>query len=310
MTQQHEVVLTKSETFLKSAMNALERQVSLGISPAKNFDAKGALGYTALKIMESPYQIGKEVIIDTMIRIAQKGLDPRKDQIYILPNKKGQIMLMESYFGYEKLAYDIEGVKKGSIHSDVVRKGEIVIFEGRTLKHEKTLDTLDNDIIGAYSKVTIDGEEIAQYMTAYQISLSWSKTNSVEFNAVEETRKGQYGPYTVNVADVSKIEKGKLTAFNKNQRDFPVDMCKRTVIKNLLKPFIKSHAEPTIAGAYSMEENDAEVIKEAEVIEDWSLEEVSATKEIPETVKETDVPQKEEDQTQQTEEVEDLKFDI
>ncbi|HCS86723.1 MAG TPA: hypothetical protein DIW25_09160, partial [Lactococcus garvieae] len=169
---------------------------------------------------------------------------------------------------------------------------------------------LDNDIIGAYSKVTIDGEEIAQYMTAYQISLSWSKTNSVEFNAVEETRKGQYGNYTVKTADVSKIEKGKLTAFNKNQRDFPIDMCKRTVIKNLLKPFIKSHAEPTLAGAYSMEENDAEVIKEAEVIEDWSLEEVSGTKEIPETVKETDVPQEEEDQAQQTEEVEDLKFDI
>ncbi|MDN5630212.1 MAG: hypothetical protein L0G38_11775, partial [Lactococcus sp.] len=61
---------------------------------------------------------------------------------------------------------------------------------------------------------------------------------------------------------------------------------------------------------YSMEENDAEVIKEAEVIEDWSLEEVSETKEIAEAAKETEVPQGEVDQPQKTEEVEDLKFDI
>ncbi|MDT2970168.1 RecT family recombinase [Lactococcus lactis] len=258
--------VTNAEKYQKAALNTLNRQVKMGINIPKNFDAEGALGYTALKILDSKFEVSQEVIIDTLIKVASKGLDPRKDQIYILPNKKGQVMLMDSYFGYEKLAYDIPEVKKGSVHADVVHKGENVVFKGRTLEHEKTLDTLDNDIIGAYAKVIIDGEEIAQYMTAYQISLSWSKTNSLDFNAIEETRNGQWGEYKVKTADTSKIEKGKLTPFNKNQADFPEEMTKRTVVKNLLKPFIKSHAEPTVAASVS--DNEETIIKEAEAIQD------------------------------------------
>lgn len=61
--------------------------------------------------------------------------------------------------------------------------------------------------------------------------------------------------------------KGKLTAFNKNQEDFPEEMSKRTVIKALLKPIIKSYAEPTSAAALDNNE-EGTVIKEAEVLDD------------------------------------------
>lgn len=260
------ISVTNAEKYQKAALNALNRQVKMGINLPKNFDAEAALSYTALKILDSKHQVSQEVIIDTLIKVASKGLDPRKDQIYILPNKKGQVMLMDSYFGYEKLAYDIPEVTKGSVHADVVRKDEKVVFKGRTLEHEKTIETQDNDIIGAYAKVIIDGNEIAEYMTAYQISKSWSKTNSLDKNFIEEKRKGQWGDYTVKIADTSKIEKGKLTSFNKNQEEFPEKMARRTVIKSLLNPIIKSHAEPTIAASIS--EGEGTLVKEAEVIED------------------------------------------
>lgn len=275
----NEIQVTKAEQYQKAALNTLKRQITMGVNIPKNFDAEGALGYTALTIVNSGFTVAKEVIVDTLIKVASKGLDPRKDQLYVIPNKKGQVMLMESYFGYEKLAYDIPEIERGSVFGEVVRQGEAVIFKGRTLEHEKSFEAVDNDIVGAYAKVKIAGVEIAHYMSVYQISKSWSKTNSLDKNFIEEKRKGQYGEYSVKVADTSKIEKGKLTAFNKNQEDFPEEMSKRTVIKALLKPIVKSYAEATVAAA--IDDNDeGTIIKEAEVLEDDFVLEEAKTQQI------------------------------
>lgn len=317
MTEEREIALTKAESYVNIAKNSLDRQIKLGLGYPKNFDVKGALSYTALKIMDSKYasQVSKVTIVDTMIRVAQKGLDPRKDQIYILPNKKGEIMLMDSYFGYEKLAYDIDAIEKGSVYADVVREGEKVVFHDHTLDHEKRIEAQDNEIVGAYAKVIISGKEIAQYMTAYQISKSWSKTNSLDRNYITEKRKGQYGDYDVQVADTNKIEKGKLTTFNKNQADFPEDMSKRTVIKNLLKPIIKSHAEPSVAAQYDMSEENETIIKEAEHIDDpLTLDEVGGdqSKEAEQVAKSEEVNGEENESENQNQEniPEDLPFDL
>lgn len=275
----NEVQITSAEKYQKAALNTLKRQITMGVNIPKNFDAEGALGYTALAIVNSGFSVSKEVIVDTLIKVASKGLDPRKDQLYVIPNKKGQVMLMESYFGYEKLAYDIPEIERGSIYAEVVRQGETVEFKGRTLEHKKSLDAIDNDIIGAYAKVKIGDTEIAHYMSVYQISKSWSKTNSLDKNFVEEERHNNYGKtWKVKVADTSKITKGKLTAFNKNQEDFPEEMCKRTVIKTLLKPIIKSYAEATVAAAVDYNE-EGTIIKEAEVLyDDFELEEANSEK--------------------------------
>lgn len=274
----NEVQITSAEKYQKAALNTLQRQITMGVNIPKNFDAEGALGYTALAIVNSGFTVSKEVIVDTLIKVASKGLDPRKDQLYVIPNKKGQVMLMESYFGYEKLAYDIPEIERGSIYAEVVRQGETVEFKGRTLEHKKSIDAIDNDIIGAYAKVKIGDTEIAHYMSVYQISKSWSKTNSLDKNFVEEQRSNGYKSWTVKVADTSKITKGKLTAFNKNQEDFPEEMCKRTVIKTLLKPIIKSYAEATVAAAVDDNE-EGTVIKEAEVLDDdFELEEANSEK--------------------------------
>lgn len=276
----NEIQVTNAEQYQKAALNTLKRQINMGVNIPKNFDAEGALGYTALAIVNSGFTIPKEVIVDTLIKVASKGLDPRKDQLYVIPNKKGQVMLMESYFGYEKLAYDIKEIERGSIFAEVVRQGETVTFKGRTLEHEKSFKSIDNDIIGAYAKVKIGDEEIAHYMSVYQISKSWSKTNSLDKNFVEEERHSNYGKtWTVKVADTSKIEKGKLTAFNKNQEDFPEEMSKRTVIKALLKPIIKSYAEPTNAAALDNNE-EVTVVKEAEVLDDDFVLEEAETKQV------------------------------
>lgn len=281
----NEIQVTNAEQYQKAALNTLKRQITMGVNIPKNFDAEGALGYTALAIVNSGFTVSKEVIVDTLIKVASKGLDPRKDQLYVIPNKKGQVMLMESYFGYEKLAYDIPEIERGSIFAEVVRQGETVSFKGRTLEHEKSFEAIDNDIIGAYAKVKIGDEVIAHYMSVYQISKSWSKTNSLDKNFVEEQRHNNYGKsWTVKVADTSKIEKGKLTAFNKNQEDFPEEMSKRTVIKALLKPIIKSYAEPTSAAALDNNE-EGTVIKEAEVLDDDFVLEEAETKQV-ETPKE------------------------
>lgn len=275
----NEIQVTNAEQYQKAALNTLKRQIAMGVNIPKNFDAEGALGYTALAIVNSGFTVSKEVIVDTLIKVASKGLDPRKDQLYVIPNKKGQVMLMESYFGYEKLAYDIKEIERGSIYAEVVRHGEIVEFKGRTLEHKKSLDAIDNDIIGAYAKVKIGNTEIAHYMSVYQISKSWSKTNSLDKNFVEEQRSNGYKSWTVKVADTSKIEKGKLTAFNKNQEDFPEEMSKRTVIKALLKPIIKSYAEPTNAAALDNNE-EGTIVKEAEVLDDDFVLEEAETKQV------------------------------
>ena len=54
-------------------------------------------------------------------------------------------------------------------------------------------------------------------------------------------------------------------------------MCKRTVIKALLKPIIKSYAEPTNAAALDNNE-EGTVIKEAEVLDDDFVLEEAETK--------------------------------
>ena len=281
----NEIQVTTAEQYQKAALNTLKRQITMGVNIPKNFDAEGALGYTALAIVNSGFTVSKEVIVDTLIKVASKGLDPRKDQLYVIPNKKGQVMLMESYFGYEKLAYDIPEIERGSIFAEVVRQGETVSFKGRTLEHEKSFEAIDNDIIGAYAKVKIGDEEIAHYMSVYQISKSWNKPNSLDKNFIEEQRHNNYSiSWTVKVADTSKIEKGNLTAFNKNQEDFPEEMSKRTVIKALLKPIIKSYAEPTSAAALDNNE-EGTVIKEAEVLDDDFVLEEAETKQV-ETPKE------------------------
>lgn len=299
----NEVQITSAEKYQKAALKTLQRQITMGVNIPKNFDAEGALGYTALAIVNSGFSVSKEVIVDTLIKVASKGLDPRKDQLYVIPNKKGQVMLMESYFGYEKLAYDIPEIERGSIYAEVVRQGETVEFKERTLEHKKSLEAIDNDIIGAYAKVKIGDTEIAHYMSVYQISKSWSKTNSLDKNFVEEQRSNGYKSWTVKVADTSKITKGKLTAFNKNQEDFPEEMCKRTVIKTLLKPIIKSYAEATVAAAVDDNE-EGTVIKEAEVLnDDFELEE--AKSEQVEELKEQSTKensQASEDQNEQTSE--------
>ena len=299
----NETQVTTAEQYQKAALSTLKRQITMGVNIPKNFDAEGALGYTALAIVNSGFTVSKEVIVDTLIKVASKGLDPRKDQLYVIPNKKGQVMLMESYFGYEKLAYDISEIERGSIFAVVVRQGETVTFKGRTLEHEKSFEAIDNDIIGAYAKVRIRDEEIAHYMSAYQISKSWSKTNSLDKNFIEEQRRNNYGKsWTVKVADTSKIEKGKLTAFNKNQEDFPEEMSKRTVIKALLKPIIKSYAEPTNAAALDNNE-EGTVIKEAEVLDDDFVLEEAETKQAETKQVETKQEENQKEEVKDSEEI-------
>lgn len=50
----------------------------MGVNIPKNFDAEGALGYTALAIVNSGFTVSKEVIVDTLIKVASKGLDLEK----------------------------------------------------------------------------------------------------------------------------------------------------------------------------------------------------------------------------------------
>ncbi len=77
----------------------------------------------------------------------------------------------------------------------------------------------------------------------------------------------------------------KYSSVNKlSLEDFPEEMSKRTVIKALLKPIIKSYAEPTSAAALDNNE-EGTVIKEAEVLDDDFVLEEAETKQV-ETPKE------------------------
>lgn len=147
-------------------------------------------------------------ISNALLDMVIQGLSPAKNQCYFI--KYGNsVQLQRSYFGTMAVLKRVTG--GADIEPVVVHEGDDfeVDMDGPNLvvtKHKTSFFNLDNDIIGAYVVIKLpSGKEITTVMTKKQIDQSWSKTRNA-----------------------------------KNQKEFPDEMAKRTVINRAAKTLINT----------------------------------------------------------------------
>lgn len=95
-------------------------------------------------------------IMNCLVQCAQTGLwpSPATNYVYFIPYG-GKAKVTISYTGLLKLMSESEDVKL--IYADVVREGETCDTE--TLKHERSFETLNNPIVGAYAVAILENGE-------------------------------------------------------------------------------------------------------------------------------------------------------
>jgi len=125
-------------------------------------------------------------IISSLLSMIVQGLNPIKKQCYFVPYG-GKLVFMRSYAGNIALARRV-GLKR--ITANVIRKGEKFVFENKPdgrceiIEHKTSLETLDNEIIGAYAVIEMaDGWTTTVIMTAKQIKQAWMQGINYRENA-------------------------------------------------------------------------------------------------------------------------------
>ena len=232
-------------------------------------------GYNAGNALKSAYLILKqtvdknkkpvlqscteESIANALLDMVVQGLNPGARQCYFVAYGN-KLKMDRSYFGDMALARRWAGLK--SVHAEVVRKGEEEGFKyavdvetgrKRILKHEISLETADNPIIGAYAVVVFgDGTSNAEIMTMKQIESSWSQSKTKDLAT---------------------------------HKKFPEEMAKRTVIRRLLKPYINSAIDtnPILAESYNRTTEEEYIKDPIEIAENEVAEELpveSASEEV------------------------------
>lgn len=203
-------VLNKINEFTKSGGLTLPKDYSAGnslqaawliILETKNLDKKPVLDVCT-----------KESIANALFKMTVMGLNPMKKQCSFIAY--GNVLTCQrEYQGSIALAkrYGLKSVK-----ANVILKGDEFEFEtnGETgrkkiIKHTQTIGSLDGDILGAYAITDLgDGQIDTEIMTMAQIRKAWEQ-----------------GP-----------TKGNSPA----HKNFPDQMCCKTVINRAVKTIINS----------------------------------------------------------------------
>jgi len=190
-----------------------------------NYDISGAVSGFYLRLLETTdknkipaLQVCTKSSIEKALRdMIANGLDPRKKQVYPIVYGNS-LSLQESYFGNQKKArtYDL---RLSDFHAQVIFKADKyktrIEPDGRKtlVQHEQQFGSRNlEDIIGAYSIVLIDGIPDLEDMTIDEIKQSWAKSRS----------------------------NGAV------HKEFPVEMCKKTVLNRHAKRFINSSNDSAI----------------------------------------------------------------
>lgn len=223
-TQPKTAVAKITEKALVSSAKSFIKDNSIAI-PA-NYDVSGAVVgfYNALLNTEDRNKrpalevCTPSSINNTLFEMISNGLDIRKKQAYLIVYGKS-LTLQKSYFGTQKAAkaarLDLSDFRARVIYAKDTYETEI-LADGRKVlvKHEQPFNQpkeLDN-IIGAYSIVMVDGEADLEEMTIEQIKKSWAKSKTG--GAVH--------------------------------KEFPEEMCKKTVITRHAKRFINTSDDSAV----------------------------------------------------------------
>ena len=210
------VALRSQEGLLAVAQTYLKKNGDVILPP--NYDVNDAIKALYLKTLQTVDKQKRPVLevctresIEQVVQnYVSRGLNVAKNQCYIVAYGN-TLSLQDSYFGKEKQAKAYAGV---TIRSNVIYDGEevniIVRSDGtKIIEHKPDFTKFNIDkIIGAYAVAvredgTVDDSEI---MTMQEIKKSWAKSQSGG---------------TVH-------------------KEFPVEMCRKTVIGRLAKRYINT----------------------------------------------------------------------
>jgi recombination protein RecT len=217
-------------------------------------------------------------ISNALYRMAVYGLSPTKDQCYFIVYGD-KLQMQTSYFGEMHLAKSVDKSIK-DIYAQAIYKNDdfqYIIRDGvkNITKHEQKFENIKNEnIIGAYAVVIYDnGDTRSEIMTMEEIKAAWKKS---KMNPVDEN--GNLKP-------------------NSTHAQFTAAMVKKTVIRRLCNPIIKSSDDSNIIKQVYVESEREmkEVITEAEIDEnantiDMEVIDAETGEVISDTVKEIDLP--------------------
>ncbi len=153
-------------------------------------------------------------IANALLDMVVQGLNPAKKQGYFIVYKD-KLVFQRSYFGTMAVCKNVAGAK--DVRAEVVYENDDFVYEiGRTGKiirrHIQELKNIATDKIqAAYCVIDFeDGRQYTEVMTIAQIKKAWEK---------------------------SKASPGKDGSVHK---EYPEEMCKRTVINRACKAYINS----------------------------------------------------------------------
>lgn len=206
----------------------------------------------------------KESIAYSLLNTVIQGLSPAKKQIYFIPYGN-KLSAMRSYHGTKavvKRLTNVVDINAEVIYSNDIFEMQIVSARKVVVKHEQNFQNIDSSkIVGAYCIIEYkdknnEKQEYIEIMNKQQIDKAWSKSKTG--------------------ASVAK--------------EFPEDMCKRTVINRASKHFVNTSDDSDLlidafhksSGADFEDTAQNEVINNAnKEVFDGDFEEVDETKPEP-----------------------------
>jgi len=208
-------------------------------------------------------------IVNSLLDMCIQGLSPQRKQCYFIAYGK-RLSCMRSYFGSMAIVKNLAGAK--DVCAEIIYAGDEFTYEikngnKKVIGHTQRFANIDPaKIAGAYCTIVFDDREFTEVMDIQQIKKAWKK---------------------------SKMDPGREGSTHK---EFPEEMCKRTVIQRACKRYINSSSDDaTLLAALNRTD---EISTEEEVSEEIKE---KANKEVID-IEKVDLPDKEAEQKEQPEE--------
>lgn len=211
-------VKTVNKEIISSILNRIDKmKKNNGLAIPANYSVANALNSAWLILQNTrdkndnpALQVCTEVsIYNALFDMVIQGLSPAKKQCYFLVYGS-ELTLFRSYHGTQAALKRLSGVT--DVFAQVIYKGDVFeyrIVDGNIVieKHEQKLENIDSkNIVGAYCVIVKGDTRFVEIMNKNQIDIAWSKRRN----------------------------SGLV------QKEFPEEMCKRTVINRAAKRYVNT----------------------------------------------------------------------
>jgi len=204
-------------------IEVLQKEGKLAL-PA-NFAAQNALMSAWLILQETVdknrvpvlQSCSRPSIVNSLLDMVIQGLNPSKKQCYFIAYGN-KLTCMRSYFGSMAIVKNLAGVK--DVYGEIIYVGDEFVYKiengsKKVISHTQRFANIDPEkIAGAYCTIAFeDDREFTEIMDIEQIKKAWKKSR------VDPEREGG------------------------THKEFPEEMCKRTVINRACKRYINSSSD-------------------------------------------------------------------